>query len=101
MNNFLLESTDITIEEIRNHPERLVNLILADDDRSLMLEKRAGTVRITYLKNYDLNTQRIVAEARQAYSAQQADGYSREQAFQDLLQAQEEIAKQLNNTDKL
>lgn len=95
----MLESTDITVEEILNHPERLVNLILASDDQSLMLERRADIVRITYLKQYEKNIRRIVAEARQDYSIQRAQDYDREQAFRDLLQAQIEIAEQLNNAD--
>ncbi|MCB0065422.1 MAG: hypothetical protein KDE19_25025 [Caldilineaceae bacterium] len=93
----MVESTDITVEEIRNHPERLVNLVLASDNRSLVLERRADIVRITYVKNYGQDTRRIVAEARQAYASQRAQGYSREQAFHDLLQAQAEIAEQLNH----
>lgn len=97
----MLESTDITVEEIRNHPERLVNLVLAGNERSLVVERRADIVRITYLKSYDRDTRRIVAEARQMYDAQKMQGYGRKQAFHDLLQAQAEIAEQLNSTDEL
>ena len=93
----ILESTAITVEEIRDHPERLVDLILANNDHSLMLERDADVIRITVLKRYTQHTRRIVAEARQAYAAQQASGYSREQAFQDLLEAQTEITEQLSN----
>ena len=94
-----LEATDISVEEIRNHPERLVNLILASDDQSLMVERHADMIRVTFLKSYDQKTRRIVAETRQAYVARSTVGYSREQAFQDLLQAKQEITEQLSDTD--
>ena len=94
----ILESTAITVEEMRNHPERFVDLILANNDHSLMLERDADVIRITVLKRYTQHTRQLVAEARQAYIAQQASGYSREQAFQDLLAAQTEIAEQLSNS---
>ena len=63
----ILESTDITVEEMRDHPERLVDLILANNDHSLMLERDADVIRITVLKRYTQHTRRIVAEARKAW----------------------------------
>lgn len=95
----MFESTDIAVDEIRNHPERLVDLVLASNDRSLILERRADVVRITYLKPYTQDVQRVVAEARQAYATQKAEGYDREQAYQDLLQAQTAIAEHMSKPD--
>ena len=101
MNKVLEPTVDIAVEEIRQHPELLANLILSGDDRSIMLEKRADMVRITYLKSYDQETRRILAEARQTYGDQKARGYDREQAFRDLWQAQEEIAEQRRKIDEI
>lgn len=100
MNKGLEPTVDIAVEEIRQHPELLTNLILASEDRSIMLEKRAGTVRVTYLKKYSSEARRMVAEARLAYVEQSKRGYDREQAFHDLWQAQAEIAEQLRKTDQ-
>lgn len=99
MNKVLEPTVDIAVEDIRQHPELLTNLILASEDRSIMLENRAGKVRITYLKSYAPETRRLLAEARQSYLEQKAHGYDREQAFQDLRQAQEEIAAHLRKAD--
>lgn len=101
MNKVLEPTVDIAVEEIRQHPELLANLILSGDDRSIMLEKRADMVRITYLKSYDQETRRILAEARQTYTDQKARGYDREQAFQDLWQVQKEIAEQRRKIDEI
>jgi hypothetical protein len=54
-----------------------------------------------HLKSYGAETVRILAEARQAYLEQKAQGYDREQAFEEIRQAQEEIARQLSYLRKL
>ncbi len=98
--NKLGESTqDIAIADIQLHPELLSDLILSNDSRPIMVEKQADVVRITYLKTYDPKTKRIVAEARQEYLAKKQAGYSREQAFQDLMEARNEIAQHLEKLD--
>jgi len=99
MNKVLEPTVDIAVEDIRRHPELLTNLILAGEDRSIMLEKRADKVRITYLKSYTPEARRILAEARQSYLEEKAQGYDRDRAFQDLRQAQEEITAHLRNAD--
>lgn len=99
--SYLIEpAVDIAIEEIRQRPELLANLLLAGDDRSIMMERRANVVRIMYLKNYEPATQRLVAEARAEYQVKKEGGYSREQAFADLWAAETEIAEQLSGCNE-
>ncbi len=82
---------DILLDDLRGHPELITNMLFNDQDVSIILEKRGNTVRFAYLRTYDKETTRILEEARREYAQKKQEGYTREQAFQDFLDAQEEI----------
>ena len=86
---------NIILEDLKIHPELLTGMLFSDDDVSLILEKRGQTVRYAYLRKYDQDSRRILEEARREYAEKKKQGYNREQAFQDLLEAQTEIQTQL------
>jgi hypothetical protein len=75
-------------------------MLSSDDDGSLILEKRGHTVRYAYLRTYDKDSCRILEEARTEYAEKKKQGYNREQAFQDLLEAQEDIQIQLKSSTR-
>lgn len=92
------EYQDISIEEIKNRPEIVTDWLLNDDDVSVIFEKRGQRIRFAYLRKYDSETMRILKEAKKEYTQKKQEGYTREQAFQDLLDAQQEISQQLKET---
>ena len=72
---------DILLEDIKGHPELITDILFDDNDLLLILEKRGDIVRFAYVKRYDENTTRILAETKQEYSRKIKAGYTREQAF--------------------
>lgn len=86
------EYQDISIEEIKKRPEIVTDWLLKDDEVSVIFEKRGKRVRFAYLRRYDSATMRILEVAKQEYAQKKQEGYSREQAFQDLIAAQQEIS---------
>ena len=94
MENLTKQSQDISLDDIKVHPELITEVLFDDHDLSIILEKRGNTVRFTYLRMYDSDTTRILEEARQEYAQKRQEGYTREQAFEDFQEAQEEIQQQ-------
>jgi len=89
---------DILLDDIKAHPELITDILFDDDDLSLILEKRGKTVRFAYLRRYGRDTTRILEEAKQEYAQKAQEGYTREQAAHDFLDAQEEIHQQLTSS---
>lgn len=89
---------DILLDDIKGHPELITDILFDDEDLSLILEKRGKTVRFAYLRRYDKETTRMLAEAKQEYTQKAQEGYTREQAARDFLDAQEEIHQQLTSS---
>jgi len=86
----------IVLEDIRNNPELIMEILFNDKDISLILEKRGNTVRYAYLRTYSNDSRRILDAAKDEYIQKKKKGYNREEAFKDLTEALEEIATQLN-----
>jgi predicted RNA-binding protein YlqC (UPF0109 family) len=57
----------ISIEEIRKNPELITQLLLQDQDVSVIFEKRGNQVSYTYLKTYNKDSIRILQEAKADY----------------------------------
>lgn len=85
---------DISLDDIKVHPELITDVLFDEHDLSLLLEKRGNSVRFAYLRRYDHETTRILEEAKHGYAQKQQEGYTREQAFKDLVEAQEAIRAQ-------
>ncbi len=85
---------DILLDDIKGRPELITDILFDDDDLSLILEKRGKTVRFAYLRRYDSDTTRILGEAKREYAQKAREGYNREEAARDFLEAQEEIHHQ-------
>jgi hypothetical protein len=89
------EYQDLSIEEVKKRPEIVTDWLMMDDDVSIILEKRGQRIRFAYLKRYESETMRILDEAKREYAQKKKKGYRREEAFQDFIDAQQEISQQL------
>ncbi len=90
---FTGEYHDISIEEMKNRPEIVTDWLLNDDDVSVIFEKRGQRIRFAYLRKYNSETMRILDDAKKEYALKKRKGYDREQAFQDFIDAQQEISQ--------
>ncbi len=84
---------NVSLEDLKAHPEMVTDLLSGDEDVSVVLEKRGETVRLGAMKTYSKETRRIAAEARAEYAELKRQGYSREDALADLETFQRELAK--------
>ena len=90
---------DIGVGDLKIHPELLTKILFQDQDVSLILEKRGQKIRYAYLRTYDAESHSILEEANADYLRKKNQGYSREQAFQDFEDAQQEIAMFITNSE--
>jgi len=87
------QSRHMSVEDIRSNPGLITELLLKDQDVSLIFEKRGNNVRYAYLKTYDRENIRILQEAKEEHKRLREKGYTSEQAFKDLEDVWEEISK--------
>lgn len=85
----------IGLDDLKIHPELLTGILSNEQDLSLILEKRGHTIRYAYLRTYDTESRSILEDAKVEYRLKKEHGYSREQAFQDFEDVQQEITTQL------
>ncbi len=85
----------IGLDDLKIHPELLTAILSKEEDVSLILEKRGHTIRYAYLRTYDTESRRILEDAKAECRHKKEHGYSREQAFQDFEDVQQEITTQL------
>jgi len=78
---------DFTLDDLREHPHLVTDVLLRDEDVSLLLERRGDTVRLACLRRYDRETTRVLAEAKNEHARKVKEGYTRDQAFADLREA--------------
>lgn len=92
MAQMLLEQPQIiSVEEIKKKPELITQLLLQEQDVSVMFEKRGDQVSYFYLKTYDKDTIRILRETKAEHNQLNEKGYTREQAFKEFIEAQLQI----------
>ena len=84
---------DVPLEELKAHPEVVMDLLSGNEDVSVILHKRGETVRLGAMKTYSQEAIRIAAEARAEYAEMKRQGYSREDALADLEVFQRELSK--------
>jgi len=87
----------ISVEDIRNNPEIIADLLLKEQDVSVIFERRGDKVSYAYLKTYDRESLRILWEAREEHRRRRERGYTREQAFGDFEKARDEPVKVLRH----
>ncbi len=87
------ELRDVSLKDLKAHPEMVVDLLSGDEDVSVVLQKRGDTVRLGAMKTYSKEAVRIAAKARAEYAEMKRQGYSREDAVADLEVFQRELSK--------
>lgn len=85
----------MSVEDIRNNPALVADLLLKERNISLIFERRGDKVIYTYMKTYDEKSLRILREAKEEHKKRRESGYTREQAFEEFEDAREEIGKYL------
>lgn len=93
MEQLLEQPQHLSTEEIRKNPELVTQLLLQEQDVSVIFEKRGDQVSYAYLKTYDKESVRILQEAKAEYKQLKEKGYNREQALKEFEEAQREINK--------
>lgn len=88
-------SQHMSVEDIRNNPELIADILLKEQDVSVIFERRGDNVSYAYLKTYDRESLRILREAKEEHRRCRERGYTREQAFGDFEEAHGEIGKYL------
>jgi len=64
-----------------------------------MLQRQGDQVFVLYRKRYGDEVNEIYEESKREYQRRKKEGYSREQAFEDFMKAQEEISKYLRDDE--
>lgn len=85
--------TTIALEDLKAHPELLISL-LDEDDKTWVIRRKGETITVSPQRVYSEKTNRILAEAKAEYEAKEREGYTREEAFNDLEAVLEEIERQ-------
>ncbi len=84
-----------SFDHFRSHPELVVNALAENNDTSIMLKRLGNQVFVYYQKKYSNEVNEILEESESEYQKKLQEGYTREQAFQDFMEAQQEISKYL------
>ncbi len=87
---------EFSLTEVQSHPELVLDL-LADDDIALTVRRQGDKVVVYMHRVYSDDVNAILKEATALYQAKKQSGYSREDAFEDFIEAQKEISKHLQN----
>ena len=87
------ELRDVSLKDLKAHPEMVIDLLSGDEDVSVVLQKSGDTVRLGAMKTYSKEATRIAAETRAEYAEMKRQGYSRDDAIVDLENFQRELSK--------
>ena len=83
---------DLSLQDLRAHPEIVTDLLSQSDEMSILLRRSGNTVRLAATRAYSKEAVRVVAKARAEYAKKKADGYSREDAIADFESFQDGLA---------
>jgi hypothetical protein len=87
----------VPIDGLKNHLEIVMNALVESKDISILLRRRGDQIFVFYQKRYSDKVNEIFEKAQREYQRREKEGYSREQAFQDFVEAQQEISKYLQD----
>lgn len=97
MEQLLEQPQYVSLDEIRKNPELITQLLLQEQDVSVIFEKRGDQVSYAYLKTYDKDSIRILREAKKEHQQLSKKEYTRKQAFKEFEEAQQEIENYARN----
>jgi hypothetical protein len=85
----------LSFDDFKNHLEQIANVLAQSNDIALMLKREGNQVFVYYHKPYSEEVNSILDEAKRVHQRKKSEGYSREQAFADFMQAQVAMGKYL------
>lgn len=83
----------LPLEDFKAHPEVIIDLLSGDSDVSVVVDKRGDTVRFGTTRTYPKEVVRLVEEARSEHAELKKQGYSREDALEDLRAFRRELPR--------
>ncbi len=86
-----------SVDDLKNHLETIINMLEKSKDISILLRRQGNQIFVFYQKRFSDEVNKIFEESEREYQRRLKDGYTREQAFQDFMEAQREISKYLND----
>lgn len=93
--NIGVEADYVSLVDVQQKPQLITDLLLKDEQVSIIIERQGDQIRFAYMKTYRQDTRRIVREARQECIELLNRGYTREQAIEDFWDAQAAISEYL------
>ncbi|MCI0694041.1 hypothetical protein L0337_18790 [candidate division KSB1 bacterium] len=90
-----------SFDDFKNHLELVANALAQSNDISLMLRREGDQVFVYSHKRYGGQVNEILEEAKRLHQRKKSEGYNREQAFADFMQAQMEMSKYLQCVPKM
>ncbi len=85
----------IPLTDFKNYLGILANELAEKDDMSVLLKRRGDQVLVYSPKRYSDEVNDILEESKREYQRRENAGYSREQAYQDFMKAQQELSQYL------
>lgn len=86
-----------SFEEFTKHLQVVVEALTESNNASIMLQRQGDEVFVFYKKRYSDEVYEILEECEREYQRKLKEGYTREQAFEDFMEAQQEISKSLQD----
>jgi len=84
-----------SFDDFKNQLQIVVDALAENNNVSIMLQRQGDQVFVFYKKRYSDEVNEILEESKREHQRRKKAGYSREQAFEDFMKAQEEISKSL------
>ncbi|MFQ5631940.1 MAG: hypothetical protein ACE5I1_24480 [bacterium] len=88
----------VSVDDFKNILELLADEMIEMDDASVLLKKSGDQVFVYFPKRYHDEVDEILEESKREFQQKQDQGYSQEQAFQDFMEAEQEISKYISET---
>lgn len=93
----ILENTlqKVPFDDFKSHLELIANALAQSNDISLMLRREGDQVFVYSHQRSGAQVNEILEEAKRLHQRKKREGYNREQASADFMQAQMEMSKYL------
>ena len=91
----ILEDTvqSFPYNDLKAKLDLVANVLSQDSEVSLLLKREGDLVFIFFKKNYSRQVNDILVDAWQEHRRKKNEGYNRERAFADFMEAQEALSK--------
>ena len=87
----VMRSNKLRDFSLEDGKDMVMDLLSGDDDVAVVLEKRGGKLRLATMQAYDHEAMSIIDEAREMSERLKAEGYSRDEIFDDMEAVREEL----------